>query len=352
MTRDRRALAVAGGLAVSLAGGALCAWLRTPLPWMIGPLLAMAIFQFSGSRLEALPYAREGGQLVIGVALGLYFTPPVVREISTYGFYFVALGLAAIGVGALSARVLARLSGVDRATAYFSSMPGGAAEMAIMGEAHGAKVDRVALAHSLRMLIVVLAIPVAMTLSGFSGVDDYQPVAQTFDAAGFVTLLAIATAAGLLARALKLRNPFMLGPLAAAIGLTIGGVTLSSVPTEVSNAAQLVLACALGTQFQQRFLREAPRFVGALLVSIAVLIVLCAGVGALIAWSSGAYLGSSLLAAAPGGIVEMAITAKVLKIGVPFVTAAHVMRYVIVVTLCAPFYRWFGRKAGTTDGHR
>ena len=32
----------------ALAGGSLCAWLKTPLPWMIGPLLAMAIFQFGG----------------------------------------------------------------------------------------------------------------------------------------------------------------------------------------------------------------------------------------------------------------------------------------------------------------
>ena len=46
-----------------------------------------------------------------------------------------------------------------------------------------------------------------------------------------------------------------------------------------------------------------------------------------------------LLAAAPGGIAEMSITAQVLKIGVPLVTAAHVTRFVIVVLLTAPMYR-------------
>ncbi|QJR16659.1 AbrB family transcriptional regulator [Usitatibacter palustris] len=349
MTKDRRGLAIAAGLAVCLAGGSLCAWLGTPLPWMIGPLVAMAICQFSGARLESLPFAREGGQLVIGVALGLYFTPPVVREISTYGLYFIALGFAAIGAGAVSGRVLARLSGVDGTTAYFSCMPGGAGEMAVMGEMRGAKVDRIALAHSLRMLIVVLAIPVAMTLAGFSGVDDYQPIARTFEPGGFAVLIAVALAVALLAQRLKIRNAFMIGPLFAAIALTIAGVTLSSVPPLASNAAQLVLAGVMGTQFQQRFLREAPRFMGAVLVSIAVLIALSAGVGALIAWTSGAYLGSSLLAAAPGGIVEMAITAKVLKIGVPFVTAAHVCRYVIVVSLCDPIYRWVTERRSSAD---
>jgi uncharacterized membrane protein AbrB (regulator of aidB expression) len=75
----KRWLAVAGALAVSVAGGSLCAWLRTPLPWMIGPLTAMALFQFGGTSLEAPRFGREAGQLTIGLALGLYFTPHVAR---------------------------------------------------------------------------------------------------------------------------------------------------------------------------------------------------------------------------------------------------------------------------------
>ena len=42
-------------LALCAAGGALFAWLRTPLPWMIGPLLAMAACNFSGARLRSAP---------------------------------------------------------------------------------------------------------------------------------------------------------------------------------------------------------------------------------------------------------------------------------------------------------
>ncbi len=36
----------------------------------------------------------------------------------------------------------------------------------------------------------------------------------------------------------------------------------------------------------------------------------------------------------------MAITAKVLQLGVPVVTAFQVVRYVAVLTLTAPLYRW------------
>jgi uncharacterized membrane protein AbrB (regulator of aidB expression) len=37
----------------------------------------------------------------------------------------------------------------------------------------------------------------------------------------------------------------------------------------------------------------------------------------------------------------MSITAKVLRIGVPFVTAAHVIRYLIVILLAQPLYRLY-----------
>jgi hypothetical protein len=46
-----------------------------------------------------------------------------------------------------------------------------------------------------------------------------------------------------------------------------------------------------------------------------------------------------VLATAPGGIAEMCITAKVLQLGVPLVTAAHVTRVIILVTTTAPLFR-------------
>ena len=40
----------------------------------------------------------------------------------------------------------------------------------------------------------------------------------------------------------------------------------------------------------------------------------------------------------------MAITAKVLKVGVAFVTAAHVLRFVVVMLLTEPAYRLYARR--------
>ena len=120
-------------------------------------------------------------------------------------------------------------------------------------------------------------------------------------------------------------------------------MTLSSVPTPLTNAAQVLLGCNLGARFDRSFLTTAPRFLMALLPSVAITLGVAALVGWGIALGAGVYLGSGLLAAAPGGIAEMSITAKVLRIGVAFVTAAHVVRYVIVVLLTVPVFRLLKR---------
>ena len=328
---------------MSVLGGAVCAWIGTPLPWMLGSMFAMAAAQMAGAQLDAPPGGRDAGMLVVGVSLGLYFTMPVVAQVAAYWPWFVFLGFAAIGFGAASALVLMRVGGVDRATAYFGSMPGGASEMVTIGERHGARADQVALAHSLRLLVVITAVPVSITLAGFSATEDYRPVTIPFDALGLAILLGAAAMAAFVAKRLRTPTAFTMGPLLLTIALTLAGLQLCSVPAWMSNAAQVLLGCSLGARFDRNFFAMAPRLVAAMVPAMGVMIGLATFVGWLISATSGAYLGTALLSAAPGGIAEMSITAKVLRIGVAFVTAAHVVRYMIVVLFTIPVYRLLER---------
>jgi len=342
----RRLAAIAGALAVCVAGGALCAWLKTPLPWMIGPLAGMALFQFGGASLVAPPGGRQFGQMTIGVAIGLYFTPTVASEVLANAPALFAAAIGVLLIGIVSSLVLERASGTDHATAFFSTAIGGAQEMVVLADRHAALADRVALAHSLRLLVVVTSVPIAITLLGQTGTDDYIPVAVPFDPAGLALLAALALAAAFAWQRTRLPNPFMMGPLALAIALTVAGLEFSSIPSWLTNAAQLLLGCSLGERFQRSFLREAPRFVAAVLASVALMLVLCAALALAISWSLGVLPATILLACAPGGIAEMAITAKVLRVGVAFVTAAHVIRFAIVMLFTEPVYLYLARRRG------
>jgi len=326
-------------LVLCTVAGAAFAWMRIPLPWMTGPLLAMAACNFAGAELRAPPGARAAGQIVIGTALGLYFTPLVGRQVGEHWWILVLAALVAIFLGILGGWVLSRASGIDARTAFFASVPGGAAEMAILGERFHARVDRIALAQSLRVLIVVIAVPFALTYAGAHGAETYVPVSVPLRYDALVLLLALGWAAAWLLNRLRMPNAFFFGPLAVTIALTVNGWQLSSVPTMLTNPAQMLLGCALGARFERRSLESAPRYVSAVLVSIFVAMGVSAGFGWAIGRLAGLPVPGMILAMAPGGIAEMCITAKVLQLSVPLVTAAHVVRVVVLILATGPAVR-------------
>lgn len=322
-----------------LAAGTTFSLLSIPLPWMIGPISAMAACNYLGAGLRAPRGARELGQLIIGTTLGLYFTPEVVREVgSRWPVLLLAAGLA-LGLSAISGWLLHVMTGTDRTTAFFGSVPGGATEMAVLGERFGARVDRVAFAQSLRILIVVVVIPFSMTYSGVSGTDLYQPAPGLLAWDRLLILVAIAGVAGAAFRVLRLPNAFMLGPLLAVIALTAAEIRFSIIPNYVSAAGQLLIGCALGSRFAPGGRDALSRYIAGVAVSTLVAIALAAAAGAALAWGFGLPMATLILATAPGGIAEMCITAKVLHLGVPLVTAAHVTRVLALVTMTGPLFR-------------
>jgi membrane AbrB-like protein len=323
----------------ALAGGLFSA-LRLPLPWMIGPLLVMAGCNFAGAELRAPRGGRAIGQIVIGTALGLYFTPVVAHEVVRHWPLLVASGIVALLLGLLGGWVLSRVSGADRVTAFFASVPGGAAEMTLLGERYHARPDRVALSQSLRIVVVVVVVPFALTYSGAHGTDTTVPAPVPFDARWLALLLGAATLAGWALDRTRLANAYMFGPLALSIALTANDAQLSSIPTPLSNAAQALLGCALGARFERRSLQSAPRYVAGVLFSVLVTIAAAAAFGAGIALAAGLPVATLVLAMAPGGLAEMCITAKVLQLGVPLVTAAQVARVIVLILGTGPLFRF------------
>src|SRR6185436_6991646 len=132
------------GLVLCAVGGAVCSTLHTPLPWMIGPLLAMALAKLFAVDVGAPRGGRESGQLLIGCTLGLYFTPVVAIALQSYAFVMLLAAVLAIVLGYVCAFVLAKISHVDRTTAFFACVAGGASEMALLAERYGAAMDKVA----------------------------------------------------------------------------------------------------------------------------------------------------------------------------------------------------------------
>ena len=342
------------GLAVCTLAGAIASWLHSPLPWMIGPLFAMAAFRFFDVGVTAPWSGRFLGQLAIGTALGLYFTPSVAREMVAYWGVFVAAAIFAMLLAYLGAYGISKFTDTDRTTAFFASVPGGSQEMVNLALRYGGKVDRIVIAQSLRIILVVVIVPFTLTFAGVHGADVYASVKAPVDAIRLLQLFACCAIGGVILQLAQTPNAWMLGPLFVSIALTANGVEWSAMPNFVTNAAQVLIGCNLGQRFERESMRGAPRFVAVVSISVLVALAVSALFGVGLAYAAALPGTTMILATAPGGIAEMCLTAKVLQLGVPVVTAAHVARVALLLGLTAPMFRltrWM-RNRYATGGRR
>lgn len=329
------------GGAIALIGAIVAVWMHSPLPWMLGPLLFIAASRMSSAPVISSVNLRYVGQWGIGVSLGLYFTPFVVGIIIQNIWPIISGMLFAVCLGLYGTLIYRRFGGVDLKTAWFASAIGGASEMTALSERYGGRSDLVASAHSLRILTVVVVIPFAFELWGIVGMDGSLPGPKIVNIGGLAILAALTAASALLAGYFKMPNGWVLGPMFVAMGLTMSGIELSALPDFVSKTGQLLIGWSLGDKFRPGFFRAAPRF----LLSV----VFCSISGIVLAFCFALILEritviplpTLVLGFAPGGIAEMAITAKVLQLGVPLVTSFQVTRMALVVITTGPFFKFF-----------
>jgi membrane AbrB-like protein len=323
-------------LAVSLPAGAFCDWLNTPIPWMIGPMIAVAAINLLGYRVAAMPYSRQAGQMIIGSVVSLYFTPPVILALTSH-LGAIATGTAsAFLIGGLGALVLSRVSGIDPKSAFFSSTPGGAMAMVVLAERAGADIPPVAVAHSLRVSIVVIVVPFALTYGGIPmEIVPYKPQ-LAFDLTTLVIWLAAGTFAGWVAETMRVQNGYMLAPIVLGAALTANGVALSSIPYWVVDGAQLVFGIILGTRYERAFFARHRMFIPFALVNGLFIIGLSVCAGVVIALAFGMDPATLVIATSPGGMPEMTIVAQALGISVPLVISFHIFR-VFVIALATQY---------------
>ena len=337
-----------GTLALAWAAARACEALHTPLPWMIGPLMATSVAALMGLPVRTAPALRNAGQWTVGTALGLYFTPQVVALLPGLALPIVLAVAWALLIGYGFYRWLwwaqGAQPGMRRETAFFAAAIGGASEMALMADRRGGRVDLVAACHSLRLMLVVMTLPFALQWSGVHGSDLTVPGPREFHGGGLLLLTALTAAGIALVRRLGGPNPWVLGSLLVSIVLTALDVQLTAMPKPLSNAGQLFIGVALGARFTPDFVRTAPRWLGCVALGTLGMILASALFAWVLAWVTGQNPATLMLGTSPGGIAEMCITAKVLQLGVPTVTALHVIRFVVVLLATERLWGWEARR--------
>ena len=331
-------------LGAAVAGGFVFSALDTPIPWLLGPLAFVAGINLAGFRIGCPNGTRQVGQIVIGTAIGLRFTPDVATIVLGQLHWMVIAAVIAVMLGGVGALIQIRIARLDPATAYFGNVPGGMAEMLTLGDRFRAEPVAVALSQTVRVGIVVVTVPVGLTWLGTTGGDLFSLRSIPVDWSLLPILIAGCAGSAFLLNRLGVTNAWMLGAVGFAGLLTATEIELSGLPDTFLILGQLLIGAALGERFDREPMRRAPRVIVGAVLSTIMLLVASIGLAAAIGAVSGIPLTTMVAATCPGGLAEMSITAEILGLGVPLVTAYHITRIVLITLVTLPLFRMIQRR--------
>lgn len=316
---------------------ALAGWgferIGAPLPWMIGPLvLTSLVFITIAPSINVPNRLRPLGQVVVATQVGLAFSPAALGMLLDLAPVIVGTALATGVCIAAVAFLLARLSRQSVAQCFLSAAPTSPVEAATMAAAAGLNPVPVIFSQTVRLAAVVLVVPFA--LYAIEGWPDASRPPVTFDivfSVHIVLLAVLGIAGAVLFHRLGVPNPNFLGPMTFAAVLSVTGIAFAPYPPLIMAAAQIVLGSWLGSQFRRDVLTTALGMTVMGIATSMLLLLLCSLCAVAIAAVSGLDWKSVVLGAAPGGAVEMALTAKFLGENVVLITTFHIVRIFIFV---------------------
>ena len=273
--------------------------------------------------------AAAAAQGVVGVTAGSYLDRSTLAAVGGHLAPILGVSVLTVALSVFAGLTLARFSRVDRVTAAFGMIAGGAAGIISLSRELGADQRLVAVMQYVRVLIIVAVTPaVAVGIFGMSG----RPRgggggAPLWSAHGFVYVACVLAAGLLAARLLRLPGGTILGPMltAAAVSL-VYRPAVAATPVVLADLAFALIGLDVGLRFTTRALREAGGLLPRSIAVIAAMLVVSAGLG--LGLSAAAHVSAldGYLATTPGGLTAVVALAVGGRTNTSFVVSVQVLR--------------------------
>jgi len=343
------ALAIALTLAVGVAGGFLARLVHLPLPWLLGPLFATMALSLAGAPVRLIPWGRPAGTVVAGASTGLQFTAAVVAKLVALSPLIIGAALFSTIIGAIGGLIYMRLSGIDRVTAFFATVPGGVVETTTIAPYYGGQLEPIMVAQTARVALIVVFAPfLVISFVGGAGPNPLLGVAVPW--LPLAGLLIISGAIATLLARVRSPNAWLMTPLFIAAIASHLGLIEGRMPDVLLIAAQVVIGSALGAQFRPEFLTRLFSLLWASCVAVLFAAGSMACFAAAVGWLAGYPVPTMVLAMAPAGIAEMVLTGKVLGLDATLIAGFQLMRIIIVLIWCRTALVLFQRVADSVFG--
>jgi membrane AbrB-like protein len=312
------------------AGATVLALLGVPAGALLGAILATAGASLAGRRLGWPGAVRTITIMLMGYSAGASATPAAVSTALLWPLSLAALGATTAAMWFVGWLVFRRMSLTDGRTAFYAAAPGALATVLVLAQEQGADLRKVAVAQSLRLLILVCLSPLA-------NVAGRPAPAPPEDPGLFVGLWgwAIAVAAvlvgwGIVSR-LRWPSAAFLGAMAGSIAVHATGVVHAVPSHEVQLVAATVLGALIGSRFSGLSPGDLAREAPACLALVGAMALIGVPVGVLVGTAVGVGPLAGVMAFAPGSMEVMVAAAIALNAQPAYVAAHHLARTFVLI---------------------
>ncbi len=323
--------------------------LQVPVGWLLGPMLCGIVYAVAVGNPQPLPPVFiTVGKSLIGITTAFRFSPDTLVLAETYAVPVLICILITGGLSMVNGYLLCRWAGIDLATGFLGSIPGAAAGIVAMSEEMGADAIAVAVLQYLRVMMVVLIVPLAVSylfpvsplMSGTAPLPLISPSSMTFSSLSasvmspnllvLVGCCALGIGGGKL---LRLPSAGFLGTFLVGLLVFWGWPHQFQVPQSLFTSGLLLVGLAIGLQFDWT---TAIKLLKALVIEVGLVLVLiacCFGVGYEFHLLTHVDTMTAILGSTPGGIEAMIATVMEMGGDTGMVLAMQLTRMLLILLI-------------------
>ncbi|MGU3434007.1 AbrB family transcriptional regulator [Actinomycetes bacterium M1A6_2h] len=337
---------------VSTAGWLLLDALGLTAPSLFAALVVAVVFALTGVGPRRLPRpVSMAAQGTLAATIGLMVDTETLSALGDNAIAAVLVGLATLVVSAGCGALLALHRDVDPITGALALIAGGATGLVAIAKELGGDERIVAVVQYLRVALVVVTMPLVVTFvfheQATSAVAAEDEGSQWWGTVFLVGAIVVGIALGML---IRLPAPATLGPLFVAGACELlGWPDGISVPTLILPIAFMIIGWQAGLAFTMASLRA----IGRIFPYAFVLVLLIAGICAVLGWvlseTTGVSMLTGYLATTPGGLAAVLAVSASTGAGVTFVACVQLIRLVSMLVAAPVAAKLYSRRAATRD---
>ncbi|MEK3935319.1 AbrB family transcriptional regulator [Sporosarcina sp. FSL W7-1349] len=314
--------------------GFLFNMLNIPAGWLIGSILTGII---CGVFITRFQFHRNLFKLVlafVGANISLLIHIDSLKLISHLFLPLLATILVLIATGYLLGLLLHKKTNIDRNTAFFCCIPGGASEIIGISGQYGADDRLVAAFHTIRITFFTISIPL---LIGYFHPITVEPTVQhsitLLSPSQILFFLIVILITLFLDKKLKFPGGTLIFSIVTGFLLTTLFMEIEPVPRTTSGIGQALIGAFVGIRFDREVLKSVWKVGPTTVLIISTLFCITLGTSFIFMLITGLPYATSLISTVPAGAAEMTVTAVALEVNPTIVASLHIIRVITLFLL-------------------